>query len=115
MRGAFNFLANMTPEARANGVICASAGNHAQGVAMAARHLVSWRNAWVTLDVILVSLTLQSKRFFDAFCLAKAAALQGYCCWIFSTLAVLRNHSKKGSEAMFISFHGFFRYLSVPF
>jgi len=40
VRGAFNFLASLTPEARAGGVICASAGNHAQGVAMAARHLV---------------------------------------------------------------------------
>ena len=47
VRGAFNFLASLTPEARAGGVICASAGNHAQGVAMAARHLVRapWRTS----------------------------------------------------------------------
>ena len=36
VRGAFNFLANMSEDARRAGVICASAGNHAQGVAMAA-------------------------------------------------------------------------------
>lgn len=40
VRGAFNFLANMSKNALQGGVICASAGNHAQGVAMAARHLV---------------------------------------------------------------------------
>jgi len=39
LRGAFNKLANLTPEALARGVIAASAGNHAQGVALAARHL----------------------------------------------------------------------------
>ena len=40
VRGAFNFLAHMSEDERRAGVICASAGNHAQGVAMAARHLV---------------------------------------------------------------------------
>ncbi|KAK9839245.1 hypothetical protein WJX81_003914 [Elliptochloris bilobata] len=39
VRGAFKFLANMAEDARKAGVICASAGNHAQGVAMAAHHL----------------------------------------------------------------------------
>lgn len=39
VRGAFNFLANMSEDARRGGVISASAGNHTQGVAMAARHL----------------------------------------------------------------------------
>ena len=39
LRGAYNKLANLTPEARARGVIAASAGNHAQGVALAAAHL----------------------------------------------------------------------------
>ena len=37
LRGAYNKMANLTPEQRARGVICASAGNHAQGVALAAR------------------------------------------------------------------------------
>jgi threonine dehydratase len=33
VRGAYNLLATLSPEARAKGVVCASAGNHAQGVA----------------------------------------------------------------------------------
>jgi len=38
-RGAFNKLLQLTPQQMAVGVIAASAGNHAQGVAYAARHL----------------------------------------------------------------------------
>ncbi|WP_119168830.1 threonine ammonia-lyase [Algihabitans albus] len=36
-RGAYNFLASMTPEQRARGVVAFSSGNHAQGVAAAAQ------------------------------------------------------------------------------
>lgn len=36
IRGAYNRIARLTPAERANGVVCASAGNHAQGVALAA-------------------------------------------------------------------------------
>ena len=36
LRGAYNKMAQLTPAERARGVICASAGNHAQGVALAA-------------------------------------------------------------------------------
>jgi len=39
LRGAYNKMAHLTPEERARGVICASAGNHAQGVAFAAQRL----------------------------------------------------------------------------
>src|SRR6185436_5588498 len=39
LRGAYNRIAHLTPDERARGVIAASAGNHAQGVAYAARHL----------------------------------------------------------------------------
>jgi threonine dehydratase len=39
LRGAYNKMAQLSPEALARGVICASAGNHAQGVALAARQL----------------------------------------------------------------------------
>jgi threonine dehydratase len=39
LRGAYAKLLSMTEEQRSRGVICASAGNHAQGVALAARHL----------------------------------------------------------------------------
>ena len=37
IRGAYNKIARLTPEVRARGVVAASAGNHAQGVALAAR------------------------------------------------------------------------------
>jgi threonine dehydratase len=39
LRGAYNKMAHLAPEQLARGVICASAGNHAQGVAMSARKL----------------------------------------------------------------------------
>jgi threonine dehydratase len=39
LRGAYNKMAALPPSLLARGVICASAGNHAQGVALAARAL----------------------------------------------------------------------------
>jgi threonine dehydratase len=39
LRGAYNKLAQLTREQRDRGVICASAGNHAQGVALGAKRL----------------------------------------------------------------------------
>lgn len=41
LRGAYNKMASLTPEQRERGVIASSAGNHAQGVALAAARLVS--------------------------------------------------------------------------
>ncbi len=38
-RGAYNCMATLTPEQRAKGVVAASAGNHGQGVALAAARL----------------------------------------------------------------------------
>ena len=39
LRGAYNKMANLSPQALARGVIASSAGNHAQGVALSARRL----------------------------------------------------------------------------
>ena len=39
IRGAYNKMAKLSPQALKRGVICASAGNHAQGVALSARHM----------------------------------------------------------------------------
>ena len=39
LRGAYNKMIHLSPEARQHGVIAASAGNHAQGVALAAHKL----------------------------------------------------------------------------
>ena len=41
LRGAYNKMAHLSAEQLARGVICASAGNHAQGVALSARKLGS--------------------------------------------------------------------------
>lgn len=38
IRGAFNFIAQLSQEGRENGLVCASAGNHAQGFAYACHH-----------------------------------------------------------------------------
>ena len=37
LRGAYNLISQLDAEARAAGVVCASAGNHAQGFAFACR------------------------------------------------------------------------------
>ena len=39
LRGAYNMMAKLSPEQRKRGVITSSAGNHAQGVALAAKRL----------------------------------------------------------------------------
>jgi len=39
IRGAYNHISNLSPEDKERGVLCASAGNHAQGVAYAATKL----------------------------------------------------------------------------
>ncbi|WP_022982464.1 threonine ammonia-lyase, biosynthetic [Ideonella sp. B508-1] len=39
LRGAYNKMAHLTPEQLKRGVICASAGNHAQGVALSAKRM----------------------------------------------------------------------------
>jgi threonine dehydratase len=39
LRGAYNLIAQLSTEQRSRGVVCASAGNHAQGVAFSCAHL----------------------------------------------------------------------------
>ncbi|KQL44882.1 threonine dehydratase [Brevibacillus choshinensis] len=39
IRGAYHFIHNLSMEERERGVVCASAGNHAQGVAFSCQHL----------------------------------------------------------------------------
>ncbi|KAI0560393.1 Threonine ammonia-lyase [Gracilaria domingensis] len=55
LRGAYNMMANAGKESIANGVIAASAGNHAQGVAMAAEKLS------VPATIIMPAVTPQIK------------------------------------------------------
>jgi len=47
LRGAYNKMVRLNAQQRALGVICASAGNHAQGVALAARQLGC--PAWIVM------------------------------------------------------------------
>ena len=56
VRGAYNLISSLSPEERGRGVVCASAGNHAQGVAFSCRALgISGR-------VFLPSATPRQKR-----------------------------------------------------
>lgn len=56
LRGAYNFIAGMSDDERARGVVCASAGNHGQGVAYTCRRL------GVECRVVLPRTTPRQKR-----------------------------------------------------
>ena len=60
LRGAFNKLHSLSKEQASRGVICASAGNHAQGVALAARRLQL--NAHVVMPVTTPEIKVQAVR-----------------------------------------------------
>jgi threonine dehydratase len=64
IRGAYNRLAQLTPEERARGVVAASAGNHAQGVALAARELGIKATIFMPVGVALPK--LQATRHYGA-------------------------------------------------
>ncbi len=62
LRGAYNKIANLSNEERARGVIAASAGNHAQGVAFAARQLSI--SALIVMPVTTPAIKIEAvKRF----------------------------------------------------
>jgi threonine dehydratase len=60
LRGAYNKMAQLTAAQRERGVICASAGNHAQGVALAAKHLGC--KALVVMPITTPSLKVDAVR-----------------------------------------------------
>jgi threonine dehydratase len=64
LRGAYNKMAHLDAEALSRGVICASAGNHAQGVALAARRLGC--KALVVMPTTTPSLKVAAVRALDA-------------------------------------------------
>jgi len=64
VRGAYNRLSTLTPEQRAAGVVAASAGNHAQGVALAARELGIPATIFTPVGVALPK--LQATRHYGA-------------------------------------------------
>ena len=64
IRGAYNRMALLSPEERAHGVVAASAGNHAQGVALAARELGIAATIFMPVGVALPK--LQATRNYGA-------------------------------------------------
>ena len=64
IRGAYNRMSQLSPEERARGVVAASAGNHAQGVAFAARALGIKATIFTPLGVALPK--LQATRDYGA-------------------------------------------------
>lgn len=64
IRGAYNRMARLSPEERARGVVAASAGNHAQGVALAARELGIAATIFMPVGVALPK--LQATRNYGA-------------------------------------------------
>jgi len=56
VRGAYNRLSKLSPDERAKGVVAASAGNHAQGVALAARELGIKATIYMPMGVALPKL-----------------------------------------------------------
>ena len=60
LRGAYNKIARLSPAERARGVITASAGNHAQGVALAAKKL--GLNAWIVMPRTTPALKVEAVR-----------------------------------------------------
>ncbi|MGC4108785.1 MAG: threonine ammonia-lyase IlvA [Thermomicrobiales bacterium] len=87
IRGAYNLIAQLSPEERARGVICASAGNHGQGVALACAelgvrariHVPSTtprqkRDRMMALGGEYVDLIVSGETYDDAYRLARLAA-----------------------------------------
>jgi len=64
LRGAFNRIAALSTEELARGVIASSAGNHAQGVALAARHLGA--RALIVMPVTTPPIKVNAVRALDA-------------------------------------------------
>ncbi|MDH6167892.1 threonine dehydratase [Variovorax boronicumulans] len=62
LRGAYNKMANLSAAQLASGVICASAGNHAQGVALGARKLGT--RAVIVMPVTTPKLKIDAVRGF---------------------------------------------------
>lgn len=60
IRGAYNKIVNLSAEEKAKGVVCASAGNHAQGVAISAKHLGI--SATIVMPVTTPSIKVEAVR-----------------------------------------------------
>ncbi len=72
IRGAYNKIARLAPEARKAGVICASAGNHAQGVALSAQRLGI--KATIVMPVTTPQIKIDAVRYFGGGVILKGDA-----------------------------------------
>ena len=79
IRGAYTRLSRLTPAQRERGVITASAGNHAQGVALAASRL--GMRATIVMPTTTPELKVQGVRSRGGtwYCMAKASPCPGPC------------------------------------
>jgi threonine dehydratase len=75
IRGAFNRLSLLSDEEKARGVVAASAGNHAQGVALAARELGIAATIFMPVGVALPK--LQATRSYGADVVLRGDAVDG--------------------------------------
>lgn len=92
IRGAFNKIASLPKKQLQRGVICASAGNHAQGVALSAKHfdtkaLVVMPESTPLLKVMATknlgaSVLLRGDNFDEAYAFAKESARRENLCFI---------------------------------
>ena len=91
-RGAYNRIARLAVEERSHGVVCASAGNHAQGVALAAAMQDVPATVYMPVEVALPKLAatqaygaevrLVGERLDDALAAAAAFAQQQGCAFV---------------------------------
>lgn len=64
IRGAYNLISRLSPDEKRSGVICASAGNHAQGVALSAQKLGI--KAIIVMPVTTPSIKIEAVQYFGA-------------------------------------------------
>lgn len=89
LRGAYNKISHLSPEALKKGIVCASAGNHAQGVAFACQKLGVFGTIYMPITTPQqkvekvkrfgkeqVKVILTGDTFDDAYAVAKAACIK---------------------------------------
>lgn len=64
IRGAYNLISRLSSEEKRSGVICASAGNHAQGVALSAQKLGI--KAIIVMPITTPSIKIEAVQYFGA-------------------------------------------------
>ena len=86
LRGAYNRIVRLSDAERRRGVICASAGNHAQGVALAAKELGC--NAVIAMPVTTPAIKVDAVRQLGATVALEGEnydACQAYACLLYTS------------------------------